>query len=116
MAVSVGWASRIKQGIRLTTVVTLTALAGCSFAPKEAGIGEAVSWNSLDGWQQDQQADVWPGLLAQCQKLRKSLRTGSGSVAPLISWGRRITNRPGRFLKPIFRCTGSMVRKAVKMA
>lgn len=71
MAVSVGWVNRIKQGMRLTTVVAVAALAGCSFAPKEAGIGDAVSWNSLDGWQQDQQADVWPGLLAQCQKLRK---------------------------------------------
>ncbi|WP_261842868.1 murein transglycosylase A [Aliamphritea ceti] len=71
MAVSIVFRHRVQQALRLTALVALTALAGCSFAPKEAGIGEAVSWQSLDGWQKDQQAEVWPGLLLQCNKLRK---------------------------------------------
>ncbi len=71
MAVSIAFRHSFQQTLRLAAVVALTALAGCSFAPKEAGIGEVVSWQSLDGWQKDQQAEVWPGLLLQCNKLRK---------------------------------------------
>ncbi|MEJ1439081.1 MAG: MltA domain-containing protein [Candidatus Sedimenticola sp. (ex Thyasira tokunagai)] len=53
-------------------VLTLALLSGCSiFIPKEAGIGEEVSWNDLPGWQEDSVADAWPALLSQCTKLRK---------------------------------------------
>ncbi|MEJ1296379.1 MAG: MltA domain-containing protein [Candidatus Sedimenticola sp. (ex Thyasira tokunagai)] len=53
-------------------VLTLALLSGCSiFIPKEAGIGEEVSWDDLPGWQEDSVADAWPALLSQCTKLRK---------------------------------------------
>lgn len=42
------------------------ALAGC-VGP--AGVGKPVSWSALPGWQQGQQAQVWPALRESCKRL-----------------------------------------------
>ncbi|MET0047855.1 MAG: murein transglycosylase A [Sedimenticola sp.] len=50
----------------------LVWLTGCSiFIPKEAGIGEEVSWKDLPGWSEDNVSEAWPALLSQCAKLGK---------------------------------------------
>lgn len=47
-------------------------LSSCTPPPvKQAGIGEAVSWEALPGWQQDQQQQALPALLAQCPRMVK---------------------------------------------
>ncbi|MET0088196.1 MAG: hypothetical protein ABW082_16950, partial [Sedimenticola sp.] len=51
---------------------TLVWLQGCSiFIPKEAGIGDEVSWKDLPGWSEDNVSEAWPALLSQCVKLGK---------------------------------------------
>ncbi len=54
------------------TTLILGLLSGCSiFIPKEAGIGDKVSWSDLPGWQVDDLSAAWPALLSQCVKLGK---------------------------------------------
>ncbi len=37
--------------------------------PPEPGIGEAISWDELPGWNEDHHAEAWPALLQQCKVL-----------------------------------------------
>ena len=41
-------------------------LSGCVLLPKAPGIGAAVTWNHLPGWESDRHAQVWPALLQTC--------------------------------------------------
>jgi membrane-bound lytic murein transglycosylase A len=57
---------------RIPLVVLLavaTLLGGClSSGPSDqGGIGRAVSWSKLPGWQQDHPAQAWPALLSECK-------------------------------------------------
>ena len=49
-------------------VLAIAALAGCANKP---GISTAVSWDTLEGWSNDQLSQSIPALLAQCPKLEK---------------------------------------------
>ena len=42
------------------------ALAGCA---GPAGIGKPLSWSALPGWHEGQQAQAWPALQRNCQRL-----------------------------------------------
>lgn len=45
-------------------------LASCvSVPPREPGIGPAVSWAALPGWQNDRLSQAWPALLSSCRKV-----------------------------------------------
>lgn len=44
--------------------------AGCAgWSPFRAGLGPAVDWKALPGWQADRQAEAWPALLRSCERL-----------------------------------------------
>lgn len=45
-------------------------LWGCA-TPPEPGVGDAVRWSQLNGWQEDRQAESWVALLRSCSKLRE---------------------------------------------
>ena len=52
-------------------------LSACEAPPPEPGIGEAIDWDELPGWQQDRHAEAWPALLQQCEVLaRKKAQWG----------------------------------------
>ena len=53
--------------ISLLTIVALTA--GCSLAPRKPGMGKAIDWNQLPGWNKDTHAKAWPALLEGCKKM-----------------------------------------------
>lgn len=56
---------------RWTFVVLLALLvSGCAswFTPPP-GIGRAVAWSQLPGWEQDRHAAAWPALRRNCEKL-----------------------------------------------
>jgi membrane-bound lytic murein transglycosylase A len=49
----------------LSTTPACTWLTGVP----EPGLGEPVSWDQLEDWESDDQAEVWPALLHSCAKL-----------------------------------------------
>jgi membrane-bound lytic murein transglycosylase A len=52
---------------RICVLMALTgALTACVSAP---GIGKPVSWSALPGWQRGQQAQAWPALQQNCERL-----------------------------------------------
>ena len=51
------------------------ALGACVSAP---GIGKPVSWSALPGWQQGQQAQAWPALQQNCERLATSNASWQG--------------------------------------
>lgn len=60
----------IKHSLFASALLLLLILTGCTlFIPKEAGIGKAVDWTDLPGWQQDNLVEAWPALTKQCVKL-----------------------------------------------
>lgn len=53
------------------TAVLALWLSSCAHlrqAP-EAGLGKALDWSQLPGWQQDQHAQAWPALINNCQRM-----------------------------------------------
>jgi membrane-bound lytic murein transglycosylase A len=54
---------------RLLLLALAIFLSACEAPPPEPGIGEALDWNELPGWQQDRHAEAWPALLQQCKVL-----------------------------------------------
>ena len=46
-------------------------LASCAPPQSEPGIGKAISWDDLPGWNNDHHAEAWPALLQQCKVLPK---------------------------------------------
>ncbi len=46
-----------------------TLLSSCS-KPPGPGIGNAVEWSQLEGWQMDRHAESWTSLLRGCSKLK----------------------------------------------
>lgn len=58
---------RLARGIWLFAAL---AAASCTLIrPPPAGIGAAVDWNALPGWQADSLAAAWPALLNGCTRL-----------------------------------------------
>lgn len=60
-------------------------ITGCdSFVP-EPGIGKAIDWSDLAGWEQDRHAESWAALIHNCTKLRnQTLWTDICSAAEKI--------------------------------
>ena len=58
-------------GVGLLLVLLLAIqLSGCLGPGRpEGGLGAAVKWSQLSGWQEDRQAEAWPALLRSCDKL-----------------------------------------------
>ncbi|MEW8014627.1 MAG: murein transglycosylase A [Candidatus Sedimenticola endophacoides] len=51
-------------------LLILVWLPGCTLLmPREAGIGQALSWEALPGWREDDLSQAWPALLSQCRRL-----------------------------------------------
>lgn len=69
-AVATTVASMLTSWAQAWRIAGLLALAGvlssCVSAP---GIGKPVSWSALPGWQQGQQAQAWPALQQNCERL-----------------------------------------------
>ncbi len=58
--------------LKLLFLITLTFfLSSCTSKQPEPGIGEAISWDELPGWNSDRHAEAWPALLQQCTVLAK---------------------------------------------
>ncbi len=55
----------------LVAAPVLTMLNGCPSPPPEPGIGAALEWDELPGWQADQHAEAWPALLSGCRVLAR---------------------------------------------
>lgn len=56
----------------LLSLLPVLFFSGCSLlVTKEAGIGSAVGWGELPGWQRDSHAESWPALLSQCERLSR---------------------------------------------
>lgn len=49
-------------------LITSFLLSACIIKPE--GIGKAISWDKLPGWEQDNHAQAWPALKQTCTKLR----------------------------------------------
>ena len=58
----IGWA------VLLAGAVSLASCVG--WPPQPAGVGAAISWDKLPGWQVDRLAEAWPALLRSCSKIR----------------------------------------------
>jgi membrane-bound lytic murein transglycosylase A len=64
------------QAWRIAMLVAVAgALSACVSAP---GIGKPVSWSALPGWQQGQQAQAWPALQQNCERLATSNASWQG--------------------------------------
>jgi membrane-bound lytic murein transglycosylase A len=59
--------------IRLLGIYSsIVLLSSCAFLkPTQTGIGEAISWESVEGWHQDSHAEIWPALQNNCAVLSK---------------------------------------------
>ncbi len=62
---------RVKKTVnKLVVAGVICLLVSCVTAPPRApGIGQAVSWAELPGWQEDRLAQAWPALQSSCQKM-----------------------------------------------
>ena len=56
---------------RLLLLISAIFLSSCVAPPPEPGIGEAINWDELPGWNNDHHAEAWPALLQQCKILPK---------------------------------------------
>lgn len=56
----------------ITSLLLLSLLTGCGhFFKQEAGIGKAVDFDALPGWQQDRHAEAFTALHKSCPRLAK---------------------------------------------
>lgn len=63
--------SRMKRTKIAILVLLGFLVSACSQTPKKPGVSEAVCWNKLEGWQQDQHSEAIPAIQAQCVRLSK---------------------------------------------
>lgn len=50
-------------------LLAILVLGACT--TRSPGIGDAVSWTSLENWEADSHSEVWSGFLKSCQKLQQ---------------------------------------------
>ncbi len=55
--------------------------------PAEPGIGKAVPWTALPGWERDRLVEAWPAVLAQCPRM---VRKGESPWRALCDAARRV--------------------------
>ena len=60
---------RFKRPSKTLLIISCTAVLYNCAAPPTPGIGEAVNWSQLTGWQDDRHAESWSALLRSCSKL-----------------------------------------------
>lgn len=65
---AIGYAGAVKVVTRALFAATLASLAACVSVPPP-GIGEAVSWRDLPGWNDERPADAWATLELSCSRL-----------------------------------------------
>ncbi|MEF8792497.1 murein transglycosylase A [Thiohalorhabdus sp.] len=58
----------VRTGLALLTAVLVGSCAGMGTSP-EPGPGESMPWTEVPGWEEGDQAGVWPALLRTCRKL-----------------------------------------------
>jgi membrane-bound lytic murein transglycosylase A len=59
-----------KKHIHWLALVVLTLLlSSCILVPPKPGIGKAVEWRDVPGWQNDAHAEAWPALWQNCTVL-----------------------------------------------
>jgi membrane-bound lytic murein transglycosylase A len=56
----------MRRSWRILVLSVLASVTACTHVPPP-GIGEAISWAQLPGWNEDSQAQAWPALLANCR-------------------------------------------------
>ncbi len=59
----------VRTATLLLPTLTMLLLGGCPAPAPEPGIGKAVNWDQLPGWQTDRHAEAWPALLQGCKVL-----------------------------------------------
>jgi membrane-bound lytic murein transglycosylase A len=64
------------MALRAGALALIASLASCVHVPPP-GVGEAVSWNRLSGWNEERHAQAWPALLAGCKVLAQRDATWS---------------------------------------
>ncbi len=64
--------------------------------PAEPGIGEAVPWSALPGWQQDRLTEAWPAILAQCPRM---IRKEPKIWQPLCAAAKTVDGRNERAIR-----------------
>jgi membrane-bound lytic murein transglycosylase A len=74
-------------------------LSACVSAP---GIGKPVSWSALPGWQQGQQAQAWPALQQNCERLATSDASWQGICRDVELLGQPDDNSARAFFESRF--------------
>jgi membrane-bound lytic murein transglycosylase A len=88
------------QAWRIALLMTLTGvLSACVSTP---GIGKPVSWSALPGWQQGQQAQAWPALQQNCERLATSAASWQGICRDVELLGQPDDNSARAFFETRF--------------
>lgn len=60
--------------LRYLLLLLLLCLQACTTGPPQPGLGAAVPWERLRGWEADKHAAAWPALLASCSRINDQSR------------------------------------------
>ncbi len=62
-----------KARLPLFAVLFLVSFLSACLGPSrpEGGLGPAIKWDQLSGWQDDRLAEAWPALMSSCNKLEQ---------------------------------------------
>lgn len=60
--------------LRFVVLLLTLSLQACTISPPKPGLGDAVPWDRLDGWDADNHAAAWPALLESCSRIREQAR------------------------------------------
>ena len=63
----------VKKLAKITCLITLLIfMSACTlFQPTSPGIGKAIEWDKVKGWQDDRHEEAWPALINNCLALSK---------------------------------------------
>lgn len=60
-------------------------MSACAFLkPREPGIGQAIQWKEVNGWENDRHAEAWPALVRNCIVLSSKTEWGDICAAMQI--------------------------------